>query len=122
NDPHSASAAAKIWMHWRSVEPRERRRFQIKIDKRRETEREVRSRELCAICFDQFRMLLERVVTERALIADMNVRVDQPRNQKPAVAINHLGVLTRNEISPDLDNFSVTDRNRRVGEGTRPLR
>ena len=67
-------------------------------------------------------MFLERVDTERTLIADVNMRVDQPRNQKSAVTINHLGVLTRNKISSDLGDLSVTDRNRGMGEGTRSFR
>lgn len=67
-------------------------------------------------------MFLERVVTERALVADMNVRIDQSRNQESGVTINHLGVLTRNKISSDLGDLSVTDRNRGMGEGTRSFR
>jgi hypothetical protein len=67
-------------------------------------------------------MFLERVVTERTLIADVNMRVDQPRNQESAVTINRLGVLTRNKISSDLGDLSVTDRNRGMGEGTRSFR
>src|SRR4030095_562147 len=70
HDPDAPSATAEIRMQRRRVEPRQRRRSQIKIDNGREAEREVRLRELRAVRLQQFRMLLERVVIERALVAD----------------------------------------------------
>jgi len=39
--------------------------------------------QLRAIRVEQFRMLLYRIVIERALIADVHMRIDQSRMRKP---------------------------------------
>ena len=67
-------------------------------------------------------MLLDRVVIERTLIADVHVRIDQAGNQKAAAAVNHFRAGAGDEIGPNGGDLSIADRNAGMGQGTRSLR
>src|ERR1700692_1448938 len=108
-------------MNWRRVKSIKSLFSQIKIHQCRETKRQIRSGKLSVISFKEIGMLLNRIVVERAHIADMHVRIDQTRNKKPSASIDLLCVCAGNKIGSNLCNPPVTNDNNSVGEGNRAL-
>ncbi len=79
NDVHAASTTAQVRMHWRRVKPIESLFSEIEIHQCRETKRQIRSGKLSVISFKEIGMLLNRIIIERAHVAEMHVRIDQTR-------------------------------------------
>jgi hypothetical protein len=103
------------------IEPIERVRFEIEIDEGRETECQIRAGQLASIRTEQLGMFLNRGVVERTHVADVNMRIDQSRNEKAAASIDLFRVCAGDKIGSNLCDPSITNDNSGMDEGGRPL-
>ena len=73
NDVHTAPAMTQVRMNSRRVKPVERLFSQIEIHQCRETKRQKRAGKLGTVNVKKVGMLLNRIVIERAHVADMHM-------------------------------------------------
>src|SRR5438874_8461984 len=115
------AAMIDIRMKWRSVVPGQRLLSQIQIDEGGETKGQIRARKLCAIRLHELGMRGSGIVVEERHVADVDVRIDEPRNEEPLAAVDARGMRAGDQIRGNLRDAPVANHDGSVGDGLRPF-
>ena len=118
---YTLAAGIEIGMQRSTGKPGERGGRGVKIDDGGESEGEIGARNLSAIGAPEFGVGVDGVIIERGGVGDMDVGVNEARNEEAAGAVHFAGMRAGGEIEGDFVDAAVANDYIGVGEGSGPF-